>query len=44
VSRFGGHGCVVDGWGGFHPIGGAPPVDTPADAPGHDHVRGAVAG
>jgi hypothetical protein len=39
----GGGGYVVDGWGGFHPIGAAPAVDAPVYTPGRDAVRGAAA-
>jgi hypothetical protein len=35
---------VIGPWGGFHPIGDAPPVDTPDYTPGRDLIRAASAG
>ena len=33
---------MLDGWGGVHPFGGAPPVELSAYFPGWDVARGLV--
>ena len=35
-------GYVLDGWGGLHPFGSAPPVSSPGWWPGWDIARGVV--